>query len=88
MSALEATTFLEPISISAADVTVSELYGRLRDFEILIRFDFDDGIATHERIDPIAAIEQDVFLTSGPRHLDLKDLTQALAWAAVSAPRA
>lgn len=35
----EAPTFFELISISAANVTVSELYERLRDFEILIRFD-------------------------------------------------
>jgi len=77
--AFEAATFFEPISISAANVTVSELYERLRDLEILIRSDLNDEIATHERIDPIAAIEQDIFVTNGQRHLHLKDPTQALA---------
>jgi len=35
-------------------------------------FDFDDEIATYEQIDPIAAIEQEVFVTNGQWQLHLK----------------
>ena len=35
-------------------------------------FDFDDKIATHQQIDPIATIEQKIFVTNGQRQLHLK----------------
>jgi hypothetical protein len=34
--------------------------------------DFNDEIATHEQIDSIAAIEQDIFVTNRQWHLHLK----------------
>jgi hypothetical protein len=35
-------------------------------------FDFDDEIAAYKQIDPIAAIEQEIFLTNRQRQLHLK----------------
>ena len=35
-------------------------------------FDFDDEIAAYEQIDPIAAIEQEIFVTNGQWQLHLK----------------
>ena len=35
-------------------------------------FDFDDEIAAYKQIDPIAAIEQEIFVTNRQRQLHLK----------------